>query len=174
MAYNNYFPQYFGQPVPMQIPQQQQTPLQAPQMPSQAQGNIQTTNIPSNGFVTVRSEAEARNYPVALGNSVTFRDENLPYIYTKTMGFSQMERPVFDKYKLVKEDSQETPVLDEEKHECQSREDAEKLKSEIECLKDEIDKLKSEVDDLRGDMEKAGIEITVLKKKVAVGKKVVE
>lgn len=61
----------------------------------------------TNGFVSVRNELEARNYPVAYGNSVTFKDENAPYVYTKTMGFSQLETPRFEKYKLVKEEPQE-------------------------------------------------------------------
>ena len=34
----------------------------------------------NNGFVSVRSEAEARAYPVAYGNSVTMKDETAPYI----------------------------------------------------------------------------------------------
>lgn len=81
MAYNNFYPQYY---------QQTAQPM--------AQQN--------SGFVSVRSEAEARNYPVAFGNSVTFKDENAPYVYTKTMGFSQLDTPLFEKYRLVKE----TPV----------------------------------------------------------------
>lgn len=85
MAYQ-YFPQYYGQQQ-MPIPQASQA---------------------SSGFVSVRSEAEARSYPVAYGNSVTFKDETSPYIYTKTMGFSQLDRPIFDKYKLVKEEVSET------------------------------------------------------------------
>ena len=88
MAYN-YYPQYY--------PQQMQT------MQTQNTAPTQTS-----GFVSVRSEQEARNYPVAYGNSVTFKDENAPYIYTKTMGFSQLDRPIFDKYKLVKEEPTES------------------------------------------------------------------
>ena len=87
MAFN-YYPQYYPQ---MQMPQ------------AQAQQTQQAS-----GFVSVRSEEEARNYPVAYGNSVTFKDETSPYIYTKTMGFSQLDRPIFDKYKLVKEQTEET------------------------------------------------------------------
>lgn len=88
MAYN------FG--YPYQYPQQQM------QQPMQQQMQIQ-----NGGFVSVRSEAEARNYPVAYGNSITFKDETAPYVYTKTMGFSQLDRPVFEKFKLVREDAQE-------------------------------------------------------------------
>lgn len=59
-------------------------------------------NLNNSSFVAVSGELEARNYPVAYGNSVTFKDENNPYIYTKT-SFSQMESPVFKKYRLVEE-----------------------------------------------------------------------
>jgi len=61
------------------------------------------------GFVSVRSIEEAFNYPVAPGNSITFKDENAPYVYTKTKGFSPLEQPVFERYRLVKEeDTQST------------------------------------------------------------------
>lgn len=63
-------------------------------------------------FVMVRSEAEARNYPVGFGNVVMFKDENSPYIYTKTMGFSQSEKPIFDKYKKEGVDTPEEPKND--------------------------------------------------------------
>ena len=80
--YNPY--QYYPQPMQQSIQQAQQ--------------------IQNNGFISVRNESEARNYPVAPGNSITFKDENAPYVYTKTMGFSQLDRPSFEKYKLIKED----------------------------------------------------------------------
>ena len=63
----------------------------------------------TNGLVNVRSEIEARSYPIAPGNSVTFKDETAPYVYTKTMGFSPLDQPVFEKYRLVKEGA-EMPV----------------------------------------------------------------
>ena len=81
----------------------------------------------NNGFVVVRSEEEARNYPVAAGNSVTFRHENAPYCYVKTMGFSQFDTPRFEKYRLVKE-STEPPQED--------------VWEEIRALKEEIERLK--------------------------------
>lgn len=81
------YPQYF-------YPQQQNMQMQAQ----------------NSGFISVRNEFEARNYPVAYGNSVTFKDENAPYVYTKTMGFSQLETPRFEKYKLVKEEPQEAQI----------------------------------------------------------------
>lgn len=121
MAYN--YPNYF-------YPQAQAyTPAPAaPQQPAQTAG-----------FVTVRNEAEARNYPVAYGNSVTFRDENAPYIYTKTMGFSQLDRPVFDKYKLVKEDAEQVPTPAP----AADAEELEKLQKEIKSIWNEINELKA-------------------------------
>lgn len=59
--------------------------------------------VPQSSYVGVQSEQEARSYPVAPGNCVTFRDESAPYIYTKVMGYSPLDRPVFEKYRLVKE-----------------------------------------------------------------------
>lgn len=65
-----------------------------------------------NSFVTVRSEAEAMNYPVAFGNSVIFKNETEPYIYTKTMGFSPTDKPVFERYKRDIEEIKEEPEND--------------------------------------------------------------
>lgn len=73
------------------------SPYYYPQYP-QAQTQ-QQTQAPANEFVLVGSEIEARNYPVAYGRTVTFKNENAPYIYIKTMGFSQLEPPKFEKYK---------------------------------------------------------------------------
>ena len=56
------------------------------------------------GLVSVPNIEAARNYPVAPGNSVTFKDENAPYCYTKTVDMSQLDRPKFDRYRLVKEE----------------------------------------------------------------------
>ena len=100
MAYNNYYPIGYRQ-YPQYYPQQQtfQQPVQQQQTQTQQQ-------IQNGGFVQAPNEAYARNYPVAPGNSVTFKDENAPYVYTKTMGFSQLDLPQFEKYRLVREDDQ--------------------------------------------------------------------
>lgn len=92
------------------------------------------------GFVSVRSEAEARNYPVAYGNSVTFKDETAPYIYSKTMGYSQLDRPVFEKYKLVKEDTQD--VRDGSQINEVENYSIKDLKAEIERIWSEIEGIK--------------------------------
>ena len=94
----------------------------------------------NNGFVMVRNEMEARNYPVGFGNSVTFKDESAPFVYTKTMGYSQMQPPIFEKYRLVKEEATETPQ--------------EAKSSDFDGLKCEIDRLWAEVEALKSRKKK--------------------
>lgn len=113
MAYYNYSNygtpfanQYYAPVQQMQQPQQNYTPTQ-PQQNSQ----MQPVQIQNGGFIPAPNEMYARNYPVAPGNSVTFKDESAPYVYTKTMGYNQLETPRFEKYRLVKEeDAPQTPV----------------------------------------------------------------
>lgn len=112
----------------------QQNYMQPQQMNPQ---QLNQPQIQNGGFISVRNETEARNYPVAPGNSITFKDETSPYIYTKTMGFSQLDRPNFEKYKLVKEDVVEPEVLAETTH------------NEIDSLKQEIDKLWGEINAIK-------------------------
>ena len=75
----NYQPNYYGQPNPYYQQMQQQAIAQQ-QAQQQQNQQIQQPAIQQSGFVPVRSEQEARSYPVAPGNSVTFKDENAPYI----------------------------------------------------------------------------------------------
>lgn len=95
----------------------------------------------NNGFVSVRNEYEARNYPVAYGNSITFKDETAPYVYTKTMGFSQLDTPRFEKYRLVKEEA-ESPRAETGTNDTVNLSSAE-IKSEFEAIWGEINALKS-------------------------------
>ena len=131
MAYN-YYPNYIN---PYVYPQQyQQMPVQ------QQQVQQQTPQIQNGGFISVRGEQEARNYPVAPGNSVTFKDETAPYVYTKTMGFSQLDTPTFDKYRLVKEEATVSDVVAQEATENIVQQ---KIQSEIEKLWTEVNALKN-------------------------------
>ena len=115
-------------------------PYQPMQYPTQS---TQPMQIQNGGFVSVRSEQEARNYPVAYGNSVTFKDETAPYIYSKTMGYSQLDRPVFEKYKLVKEETQDVQI--EPKQTEAENSSLNKIKDEIGQIWKEIEALKKEV-----------------------------
>lgn len=133
MAYSNYGYSQYQQPmypVPQQLnsPQmQQQVPIQ--QMPQQMQ---------SGGFMSVRTEQEARNYPVAPGNVMTFKIENQPYVCEKSQGFSQLEGPIFNKYRLVKEDEVAEPETSEATVDIDLRKELDDLKEEVRILKEKI------------------------------------
>lgn len=92
------YPQY-GYPSPTYYPQMQQNMYTAQQQQQPVQQQIR-----SGGIVSVASEEEARRYPVAPGFTVTMRDETGPYLYEKTMGYSQLDQPIFRKAKIVFED----------------------------------------------------------------------
>ena len=115
MAYGSYFPTGYQ---PFQY-QQMQQPIQT-----------------QNSYLPVRSEEEARNYPVAPGNIMTFFDETKPYCYKKAMGASPLDRPVFEKYRIVKEEIPEP------------RPQAEPIPS-AEDKNAEMDKIRADMDTLR-------------------------
>lgn len=110
------------------------------------------TQIQNGGFVSVRSEQEAMNYPIAPGTSITFKNEVEPYVYTKTMGFSQLDRPVFDKYRLVKEDPDATHSgPHRETFDMQVVNDrVESIQTEIKAIWDEIEGIKKKPGPKRG------------------------
>lgn len=89
-------------------------------------------------FVRVQNENEARSYPVAPGNSVTFVDEGLPYIYTKTADSSQLGTSHFEKYRLVKEDTTPSQTASEKEYNFTNyatKDDIKALREELESLK---------------------------------------
>ena len=155
MAYGNYFPvtyqpNYYGQPNPYYQQMQNQAMMQQNQQIQNAQqqsNQMQQPAIQQSGFVPVRSEQEARSYPVAPGNSVTFKDENAPYCYVKTMGFNQLDQPTFERYRLVKEDSpataQNAPTSADSAD--GSKDTAYALKSDLTAIWSELDALKEKV-----------------------------
>lgn len=78
MPYNPYFPQnYFPQ---YQMPQQQGSTI-----------------------IHVQSEAQAREWSVAPNSSTMFIDDNAPYCYTKSMGASQFEPPIFKRFRIIED-----------------------------------------------------------------------
>ena len=102
-------------------------------MPSQAAQN--------GGFVRVQNENEARMYPVAPGNSVTFINENAPYCYTKSVDISQLDRPKFEKYRLVKEETDKQAEINSEKVYALK----EDVKKEIERLEKMIAEINADI-----------------------------
>ena len=136
MIYPNYYQQIPQQPMNYQpnqwnYSQQTQTPI-----------------VQNSGFISVRSEEEARNYPIAPGTSLRFQDENAPFVYEKIMGFSQFEKPSFTRYKLVKDDIpvnevKEKPHIEEKPQiEFATLDDLTNLEYEIKNLQKQINKLK--------------------------------
>ena len=102
--YQYYQNQYYQNPyqqAQMQNVQQQQMQQNAQQMQPVQQTQPQIQN---GGFISVPNIETARNWPIAPGNSVTFKDESAPYIYTKTMGYNQLDTPRFERFRLVKEE----------------------------------------------------------------------
>ena len=71
-----------------------------PYQPSVPQTVQQTQN---SSFIHVQSETQAREWQVAPGGSVTFINDNAPYCYTKSLGLSQFDSPVFKRFRLVEE-----------------------------------------------------------------------
>lgn len=139
MAYSYYPATYNPNYNPYQQAYQQQAALQQ-QMQQQ---QTQQQQIQNGGFVSAPTEDFARNYPVAPGNSVSFRDEKLPYLYTKTVGFSALDQPVFEKFRLVREE--DAPAVAEP----QKEQTAVDLSLYVE--KREFDALAARVDALEAD-----------------------
>lgn len=106
MAYNP----YYGYP--------QFTPQPQPEVPKQMQYSV--VNSPSIEY--------ARNYPVAPGNSVAFNIDGQPYLCTKSMGFSLMDKPVFEIYKRLEEEKEE---IHEDKPEYALKEDIASLEDRL-------------------------------------------
>ena len=114
------------------------------QQPQQFYQPPQQQNIQTNGFVSVRTENEAFNYPVAPGNCVTFKLEGQPIVFEKSMGFSQLEAPKIKKYKLVEEDMSTSSRIDQSEPVMNNV-----IENTVNELKDEITRIKHDVDDLK-------------------------
>lgn len=193
------FPQTMGQNVqpntPSQqlngyqgnaVPQVQGVQPQMAQMNSYQNGNLnaqQMQNISpaqpqqqimDGGFVYVQGETEAIKYPVAHGYSVTFKDETAPYLYKKTVGFSLLDVPVFEKYRLVKEETEqeskqsaqpvsapapvsETPPQQAETPDYIKREELNAFIDRLDTLSDALDVLKNNYTKMQSDI--AGLTI---------------
>lgn len=100
------------------------------------------------------NENEARMYPVAPGNSVTFIDESVPYCYVKTVDMSQLDRPKFEKYRLVKEEDAPEAAEAHSKAVTDGVGDLSRfaLASDLGAIAGEIDALKADIETMRGDL----------------------
>lgn len=120
-----------------------QYPTQPNVYPTQMNVNPTQQNvgqIQNGGFVSVPDENMVNTYPVAPGNCVTFKIEGKPIVMEKSMGFSQLESPKIERYRLVKEEVADEPT--------------EELKTdELDGINDKIERLESEIDKMRGDID---------------------
>ena len=96
-------------------------------------------------FVHVQSENEARSYPVAPNNSVTFIDENRPYLYTKTADASQLGGSRFEKYRLEKEATEGSNGFSEKQYSYSDF----ATKQQIEALEKKINALEAKLNEPR-------------------------
>lgn len=106
----------------------------------------QPMQIQNGGLISVRNEMEARNYPIASGTSITFKDESQPYVYVKTMGFSQLDRPTFEKFRLIKEEATEMAQNAMQNEKVINPLDY-TLKAEFEALRSEFEAFRKEIRD---------------------------
>lgn len=150
-------PQGYGQAPPVSIQQPTPTPMPQPTQPGYPQAP-QPMQIRSGGIVSVPNEAEARRYPVAPGYTVTMRDESAPYLYEKTMGFSQLEQPVFRKARIVFED--DAPQSAQEP--SREPEAPQPVYAELAQLEALRDAMVADMRDIRGQLGKETAEIRSL------------
>lgn len=134
------YPTYYYPPNYIQ-PMYQQIPANSQQSNQNQQSKIQNT-----GFIMVRSEEEAYNYPVALGNCVTFKVENEPIVIEKSMSYSQLENPKIDRYRLVREDIVAPPAIVDSVAVEKETFPTDELKDELVAIRHEIEGLKKKLD----------------------------
>lgn len=144
MAWGN---PYGMNPYAQMAMQQYQQNMQMQQPQPQAQ---------SNAIIHVPSEEVARRWDVAPNSSVTFIDDSKPYCYTKSMGMSMLEAPVFKRFKLVEETepvpaSDGQTVSDQQTPMSQVDLSAYMTKAEFESYRAIIEDMQKIVKELNGD-----------------------
>lgn len=112
--------------------------------PTYQQPAAQPTQMQNGGFMLAPSEDFVAGYAVAPGNCVTFKIEGKPLVLEKSKGFSQLEEPKIERYRLIKEESE--PVEAPEKVEVDNSmiDDIHHLEGEIKALWGEVKELKNE------------------------------
>lgn len=131
------YPQFYMPQIP-QYAQPQMPMFNQPQVQQQAQQPAQQMPASNaSSFIRVQCEAEAKSYPVEPNKSIIFKDDNAPYIYTKTMDASQLSQPIFERYRLVKEEDADDVV--------EVKTDA--YMEELKGIKDDIAFIKSKLSD---------------------------
>lgn len=117
--------------------------MNANQQMQQTQQIQQTQQMQNGGFLAAPNEDYVLNYPVAPGNCLTFKIEGKPIVMEKSMGFSQLESPKVERYRLMKEEAAQ-PIKTDPKDEVDIKsviDNINKANDEIEAIWAEIDRL---------------------------------
>lgn len=93
--------------------------------------------IQDGGFVTIPNADMVYNYPVAMGKCVTFKVEGKPIIIEKSMGFSQLDSPKIERYRLVKEENEVFETSED------SITELDKVKSDIKEIWGKLDEIEN-------------------------------
>lgn len=149
MPYNAYYPQTYPQMM-SQFYQNQIQQLQS-QLPQQMSQQQQTQTIQDGGLVEVPDETVAFNYPTAPGVTVTMIDKLREHLFTKTMGFNQLEKPIFQRYRIIKEDEQ-NGAQSESKSEGSSN-TIDELKAQIDRIQNEYERVLEDIENIKAKME---------------------
>lgn len=117
-------------------------PTQPNAFPTQMSvGSTQPTQsipqIQDGGFVTIPNADMVYNYPVAMGKCVTFKVEGKPIIIEKSMGFSQLDSPKIERYRLVKEENEVFETSED------SITELDKVKSDIKEIWGKLDEIEN-------------------------------
>jgi hypothetical protein len=161
MAYSNGYPTYYpstqNQGFNQGFQQGFNQGFQQNQAFQQQPQNYQQQNMPQNqlqiqngGFMQIPTEEMARSYPVAPGNCVTFKIEGKPIVMEKSMGFSQLEAPRIDRYRLVREeDTPNTSNLPQEPSETSGKDI-----NMFNDIKGQVEEIRADLDDIKKRLEK--------------------
>lgn len=112
---------------------------QYPQQTQQMSQPVQQPQIQNSGFMIAPNEEYVNAYAVAPGNCMTFKIEGKPLVLEKSKGFSQLEAPKIDRYRLIKEEQPEpvdnanTPTVNDRLADMENK--IASMWSEIEGLK---------------------------------------
>lgn len=140
-----------AQPAPQPAPQPHTVPPQEP--------------LVNGGLVVVPSEDDVIRYPVAPGNTVTFKIENQPVIMEKSMGRSQFASPSYERYKLVREETSAEEIKTPEKGEIGAQAAGYATEIELDEIRQSIDKVHRRIDKLKSVISKTQEQIAEARRK---------
>lgn len=107
------------------------------------------------GYMNVSRKEDAISYPVAPGTMMIFANNDGESMYTKIMGYSQYDKPLFAEYKRVKEEAANQPHSGTENAQADISA-IEVLKSEFELIRGRIEGILSDIKEIKKDLYEEG------------------